>query len=146
MPYVFCPSMSQLSASFLFSSISSKILQPRFQQYTNQEIPDVQLDLEKAEEAEIKLPTSTGSQKKAREFQKSIYFSFIDYAKTFDCVDHKKTWKICKDIGIPYHHNCLLKNLYEGQEATVRTRNGKTVWFQIEERNSTRLYIVTLLI
>ena len=74
MPYVFCPSMSQLSASFLFSSISSKILQPRFQQYTNQEIPDVQLDLEKAEEPEIKLPTSTGSYKKQDNSRKKHLF------------------------------------------------------------------------
>ena len=76
------------------------------------------LVLEKAKEPEIKLPTSTG---KAREFQKNIYFCFIDYAKAFDCVDHNKPWKILKEMGIPDHLTCLLRNLYEGQEATVRT-------------------------
>ena len=78
------------------------------------------LDLEKAEEPEIKLPTSSGSYKKAREFQKSIYFCFINYAKAFDCVDHKKLWKILKEMGIPDHLTCLLRNLYAGQEATLR--------------------------
>ena len=74
------------------------------------------LDLEKAEEPEIKLPASAGSQKKTREFQKNIYFCFIDYAKAFDCVDHNKLWKILKEMGIPDHLTCLLKNLYVGQE------------------------------
>ena len=75
------------------------------------------LDLEKAEEPEIKLPTSAGSLKK-QEFQKNIYFCFIDYTKAFDCVDHKKLWKILKEVGIPDHLTCLLRNLYAGQEAT----------------------------
>ena len=88
------------------------------------------LDLEKAEEPEIKLPTSAGSSKK-QEFQKNIYFCFIDYAKAFDCVDHKKLWKILKKMGIPDHLTCLLRNLYAGQEATVRTGHGTTYWFQI---------------
>ena len=85
------------------------------------------LALEKAEELEIKLPTSAGSLKK----QESSYFCFIDYAKAFDCVDHNKLWKILKEIGIPYHLTCLLRNLYTGQEATVRTGHGTTDWFQI---------------
>ena len=89
------------------------------------------LVLEKAEEPEIKLPTSAGSCKKAREFQKNIYFCFIDYAKAFDCVDHNKLWKILKEMGIPDHLACLLRNLYAGQKATVRTRHGTTDWFQI---------------
>ena len=89
------------------------------------------LVLEKAEEPEIKLPTSVGSSKKAREFQKNIYFCFIDYAKVFDCVDHNKLWKILKHMGIPDHLTCLLRNLYAGQEATVRTGLGTTDWFQI---------------
>ena len=76
--------------------------------------------LEKAEEPEIKLPTSVGSSKKAREFQKSIYFCFIDCAKAFDCVDHNKLWKILKELEIPDHLTCLLRNLYAGQEATVK--------------------------
>ena len=88
------------------------------------------LVLEKAEEPEIKLPTSTGSWKK-QEFQKNIYFCFIDYAKAFDCVDHNKLWNILKEMGIPYHLTCLLRNLYAGQEATVRTGHGTTDWFQI---------------
>ena len=87
--------------------------------------------LEKAEEPEIKLPTSPGLFKKAREFQKNIYFCFTDYAKAFDCVDHKKLWKILKEMGIPDHLTCLLRNLYAGQEATVRTGHGTTDWFQI---------------
>ena len=88
------------------------------------------LVLEKAEEREIKLPTSTGSSK-AREFQKNVCFCFIDYAKGFDCVDHNKLWKILKEMGIPDHLTCLLRNLYAGQEATVRTGYGTTDWFQI---------------
>ena len=88
------------------------------------------LVLEKAEEPEIKLPTSAGSSKK-QEFQKNIYFCFIDYAKAFDYVDHKKLWKILQEMGIPDYLTCLLRNLYAGQEATVRTGHGKTDWFQI---------------
>ena len=87
------------------------------------------LDLEKAEEPEIKLPTSFGLSKKAREFQKNI--CFIDYAKTFHCVEHNKLWKILKEMGIPDHLTCLLRNLYAGQEVTVRTAHGTTNWFQI---------------
>ena len=79
------------------------------------------LVLEKAEEPEIKLPTSAGSSNKAREVQKNIYFCFLDYAKAFDCVDHKKLWKILKEMGIPDHMTCLLRYLYASQEATVRT-------------------------
>src|SRR5574341_1504022 len=105
------------------------------------------LDLEKAEEPEIKLPTSTGSSKN-QEFQKNIYFSFIDYAKAFDYVDQNKLWKILKEMGIPDHLTCLLRNLYAGQEATVRTGHGTTDWFQIGKGVCiySRLYIVTLLI
>ena len=88
------------------------------------------LDLEKAEEPEIKLPTSVGSSKKWV-FQKKIYFCFIDYAKALDCVDNNRLWKILKEMGIPDHPTCLLRNLYEGQEATVRTGHGTTDWFQI---------------
>ena len=88
------------------------------------------LVLEKAEEPEIKLSTSAGSQKKAREFQKNIYSCFIYYTEAFDCVDHNKLWKILKEMGRPDHLTCLLRNLYAGQEATVRSRHG-TDWFQI---------------
>ena len=90
------------------------------------------LDLEKAEEPEMKLPTSTGSSKK-REFQKNIYFCLTDYAKAFDCVDHKKLGKILEEMGIPDHLTCLLRNLYAGQEATVRTGHGTKDWFQIRK-------------
>ena len=89
------------------------------------------LVLERAEESEIKLPTSTGSSKKQQSPRKNIYLCFIDYAKTFDCVDHHKLWKILKEMGIPDHLTCLLRNLYAGQEATVRTGHGPTDWFQI---------------
>ena len=89
------------------------------------------LDLEKAEEPEIKLPTSIGSWKKQGSSKKKIYFCFIDYAKAFDCKDHNKLWKNLKEMGITDHHTCLLRNLYAGQEATVRTGHGTTDWFQI---------------
>ena len=88
------------------------------------------LDLGKAEEPDLKLPTSVASQKN-REFQKNIYFCFIDYTKTFDYVDHKKQWKILKEIGIPDHLTCFLRNLYVDQEATVRTRHETMNWFKI---------------
>ena len=90
------------------------------------------LVLEKAEEPEIKLPTSAGSSKK-KEFQKNIYFCFIDYAKAFDCVNHNKLWKLLQETGIPDHLACLLRNLHAGQEATVRTGHGTTNWFQIRK-------------
>ena len=89
------------------------------------------LVLKKAEEPEIKLPTSAGSSKKQESSRKNIYFCSIDYAKAFDCVDHYKLWKILKEMGIPDHLTCLLRNLYAGQEATVRTGHGTTDWFQI---------------
>ena len=89
------------------------------------------LALEKAEEPEIKLPTSAGSSKKQESSRKTSIFCFIDYAKAFDCVDHNKMWKILKEMGIPDHLTCLLRNLYAGQEATVRTGHGTTDWFQI---------------
>ena len=89
------------------------------------------LVLEKAEEPEIKLPTSAWSSEKQKSSRKNIYFCFIDYAKAFDCVDHSKLWKILKEMGIPDHLTCLLRNLYAGQEATVRTGHGTRDWFQI---------------
>ena len=89
------------------------------------------LDLESAEEPEIKLLTSTGSLKKTRKLQKSIYFCFIDYVIAFDFVDHNKLWKNLKEMGLPDHMSCFLRNLYAHQEATVRTRHGTTDWFQI---------------
>ena len=106
------------------------ILQARLQQYVNHELPDVQT-VPQAEEPEIKLPTSSGSSKKQESSRKNIYFCFIGYAKSFDCVDHHKLWKILKEMGIPDHLICLLRNLYASQEATVRTGHGITDWFQI---------------
>ena len=105
-----------------------KILQARLQQYVNFQM--FKLVLEKAKEPEIKLPTSAGSSKK-QEFQENIYFCFIDYVKAFDCLDHKKLWKILKEMGIPDHLTCLLRNLYVVQKATVRTGHGTPDWFQI---------------
>ena len=110
-----------------------KILQVRLQQYVNRELPDVQAGFKKAEEPEIKLPTSTGPSKK-QEFQKNIYFCFIDYAKAFDCMDHNKLWKILKEMGIPDHLTCLLRNLCACQEATFRTGLGPTDWFQLGKK------------
>ena len=104
------------------------------------------LVLEKAEEPEIKVLTSAGTGKKQESSRKNIYFCFIDYAKGFDCVDYNKLWKILKEMGIPDHLTCLLRNLYAGQEATVRTGRGTTDWFQIGKGVMSRLYIVILLI
>ena len=103
------------------------------------------LDLEKVEEPDIKLPTSVGSSKK-QEFQKNIYFCFIDYTKAFDCMDHNNLWKTFQEMGILDHLICLLKNLYAGQEATVRTGHGTTDWFQIGKGVRQGCIIVALLI
>ena len=101
-----------------------KNLQARFQQYVNHEIPDVQAGFRKGRETRDQIVNIHWIIKKAREFQKIIYFCFIDYAKAFDCVDHKKLWKILKEMGIPNHLTCLLRNLYASQEAIVRTGHG----------------------
>ena len=106
-------------------------LQARLQQYVNHEFPDVQAGFKKGRGTRAQIANIRWIMEKAREFQKNIYFCFIDYAKAFDCVDHKKLWKILKGMGIPDHLTCLLRNLYAGQEATVRTGHGKTDWFQI---------------
>ena len=105
----------------------------------------LKLDLEKAEELEIKLPTSIGLLKK-QEFQKNIYICFIDYTKAFDCVNHKKLWKILQEMEIPDHLTCFPRNVYAGQEAIVRTGHGTIDWFQIGKGVMPRLYIVTLFI
>ena len=89
------------------------------------------LVLEKAEEPDIKMPTSAGSSKEQGSSRKTSISAFLDYAKAFDCVDHNKLWKILKEMGIPDHLTCLLRNLYAGQEATSRTGHGTTDWFQI---------------
>ena len=111
-----------------------KILQARLQQYMNYKLPDVQSRFRKSKGTRDQITDSHWIIKKPREFQKNIYFCFIDYAKAFDCVDHKKQWKILKEMGIPDHLTCLWRNLHAGQEATVRTGHGTTDWFQIEKR------------
>ena len=107
------------------------MLKGRLQQYVNWELPDVQVRFRKGRGTRDQIANTHWVTAKAREFHKIIYFWFIDYAKAFDCVDHNKLWKILKDMGIPDHLTCLLRNLYAGQEATVRTRHGTTDWFQI---------------
>ena len=108
-----------------------KILQARFQQYMTSELLDVQAGFRKGRGTRDQIANIHWTIERARKFQKSIYFCFIDYAKVFDCVDHKKLWKILKEMGIPDHLTCLLRNPYAGQEATVRNGRGKTDWFQI---------------
>ena len=119
--------------SYHTSKVTLKILQARFQQYVNCKLPDVQAGFRKGKGTGGDTANIRWTIKKAREFQKNIYFCFIDYAKAFDCVDHDKLWKILKEMGISDHLTCLLRNLYGGQEATVRTGHGKTHSFQIRE-------------
>ena len=108
-----------------------KILQARLQQYVNCELPDVQAGFRKGRGTRDQIANIHWIMEKARDFQKHICFCFIDYAKAFDCVEHNKLWKILKEMGIPDHLTCLLRNLYAGQEATVRTGHGTKDWFQI---------------
>ena len=107
-----------------------KILQARLQQYVNRELPDVQAGFRKGRGTRDQIANIRWIMEKAREFQKNIYFCFIDYAKAFDCVDHNKLWKILKEMGILDHLICFLRNLYAGQEATLRTGHGTTDWLQ----------------
>ena len=106
-------------------------LQARLQQYVNSELPDIQAGFRKVIGSRDQTANICWIIEKAREFQKNIYFCFMDYAKAFDCVDHNKLWKILKEMRIPDHLTCLLKNLYAGQEATVRTGHETTDWFQL---------------
>ena len=108
-----------------------KILQARLHQYMNQELPNVQAGFRKGRGTRDQIANILWIIEKAREFQKNIYFCFMEYTKGFDCVDHNKLWKSLKEMGIPDHLICLLRNLYAGQEATVRTGHGTTDWFQI---------------
>ena len=108
-----------------------KILQARLQQYMNHELPDVQAGFRKSRGTRDHIAKICWIIEKVREFQKNIYFCFIDSTKAFHYVDHNKLWKILQEMGIPDHLTCLLRNLYAGQEATVRTGHGKTDWFQI---------------
>ena len=113
------------------SKVMLKILQGRLQQYVNHELPDVQAGFRKGRGTRDQIANICWIMEKARESQKNIYFCFIDYAKAFDCVGHNKLWKILKEVGIPDHLTCLLRNLYADQEATLRTGHGTTDWFQI---------------
>ena len=108
-----------------------KILQTQLQQYMNWELPDVRAGFKKGRGTRDQLANIHWITEKAREFQENIYFSFIDYTKAFDCVDHNKLWKILQEMGIPNHLTCLQQNLYAGQEAPVRTGHGTMDWFQI---------------
>ena len=110
-----------------------KILHTRLQQYMNCELPDVQAGFRKGRGTRDQIANIRWLIKKAREFQKNTYLCFLDYIKDFDCVDHNKLWKILQEMGIPDHLTCLLRNLYAGQEATVRTGHGTTDWFQIRK-------------
>ena len=113
------------------SKVMLNILQARLQQYVNCELPDVQAEFRKGRGTRDQIANISWITEKAREFQENIYFCFIDYAKVFDCVDHNKLWKILKEMGILGHLTCLLRNLYAGQEATVRPGHGTAGWFQI---------------
>ena len=128
------------------SKLILKILQARLRQYVNHELPDVRAGFRKSKGTRDQIANIHWMIEKVREFQKNIYFCFIDHAKAFDYVDHNKLWKILQELGIPDHLTCLLRNLYAGQEATVRTGHGTTDWFQIGKGLQSRLYIVTLLI
>ena len=113
------------------SKVILKILQARLLQYVNRELPDVQAGFRKGKGSRNQVANIRWIMENAREFQKNIYFCFIDYAKAFDCEDHHKLGKILKEMEIPDHLTCLLGNLYAGQEATVRTGHGTADWFQI---------------
>ena len=123
-----------------------KILQARHQQYVNRELPDVQAGFRKGRETRDQLANICWIMEKAKEFQKNIYFCFIDYAKAFDCADHNKLWKILKEMGIPDHLTCLLRNLFAGQEATIRIWTWNNRLVPNRKRCTSRLYIFTLLI
>ena len=110
-----------------------KIVQARLQQYANHEIPDVQVGFQKSRGTRDQIANIRWIIEKAREFWKNSYFCFTDYAKAFGCVDHNRLWRILKDLGIPDYITCLLRNLYAGQEATVRTGHETTDWFQIRK-------------
>jgi len=116
------------------SKVMLKILQARLRQYVKNELPDVQAGFRKGRGTRDQIASIHWIMVKVREFQKSMYFCFIDYIKAFDDVDHNKLWKILKEMGIPDHLTCLLRNLYAGQEAAVRTGHGTKDWFQIGKR------------
>ena len=123
--------IAQLHSSHNAIKVMLTILQTRLQQHMDCELPDVQAGFRKGRGTRDLIASVRWIIEKAREFQKNIYFCFIDYSKAFDCVHYNKLWKILKEMGIPDHLTCLLRNLYADQEATVRTGHGATDWFQI---------------
>ena len=126
-----CSNYHTTALSSHASKVMLKILQDRLQHYMNHELPEVQAGFRNGRGIRDQIANICWIIRKARGLQKNIYFCFIDYAKTFDCMDHNKLWKILKEMGIPDHLTSLLRNLYAGQEATVRTGYGTTDWFQI---------------
>ena len=126
-----CSNSHTIALSSHSSKVMLKILQARLQQYVNHELPHVKAGFRKGRGTRDQIANNNRIIEKAREFQKNIYFCFIDYVIAFDCVDHNKLCKILKEMGIPDHLTCLLRNLYAGQEATVRTGHGTRDWFQI---------------
>ena len=126
-----CSNYHTIALTSHTSKVMLKILQTRLQEYVNRELPDVQAGFRKGRGTRDQITSIRWITEKARGFEKNIYFCFIDFAKTLDCVDHNKLWKILKEMGIPDHLTCLLRNLYAGQEARVRTGHGTTDWFQI---------------
>ena len=126
-----CSNYCTIALIWYTSKVMLKIIQARLQQYVNHELSDVQAGFRKGRWTRDQVANICWIIKKEREFQKNIYFCCIDYAKASDCVDHNKLWKTLKEMGIPDHLTCLLRNLYVGQEATVRTGHGTTDWFQI---------------
>ena len=126
-----CSNYCTISLISHASKVMLYILQTRLQLYVNQEFPEVQVGFGKGRGTKDQIANIQWIIEKAKEFQKNNYFCFIDYAKTFDCVDHNRLWKTLQEMGMPGHLTCLLRNLYADQEATVRTRHGTVDWFQI---------------
>ena len=126
-----CSNYCKIALISRTSKVMLKILHARLQQYVNWELPDVQAGFRKVKGVKDQIDNIRWIIEKAREFQETIYFCFIDYTKVFDCVDHNKLWKILQEMGIPDHPTCLLRNLYAGPEATVRIGHGSTDLFQI---------------
>ena len=133
---------AQLHSSQMLVKSCSKFSKPGFSNTRTMNFLMFKLVLEKAEETD-QIANIRWIIEKAREFQKNIYFCFIDYSKAFDCVDHNKLWKTLQEMGIPDHLICLLRNLYAGQEATVRTGHGTTDWFPNRKKSTSRLCIVS---
>ena len=135
-----CSNHHTIALNSQANKVMLKILQARLQQYENCEHPDVQAGFRKGRGTRDQIANILWIMEKAKEFKKNIYFCLIDYAKAFDSVDQNKQWKILKEMGIPDHLTCLLRNLYAGQQATVRTGHGTTDWFQKEKEYVKAVY------